>query len=86
MENNNLQTVTIRVLVEVDDLDHSSEKLSNEGFFKVIRLTPCFLQVKFGRGCTFQNAVKNAILVFEYTTKTKVVSYDISNSFMTLNQ
>ena len=85
MENSNLQTITMRVLVEFNDLDHSSPELINEGFFKVTRLEPCFLQVQFGRGCKFQSAIKNAIETYEFTTKNKVVSYDISNSFLTLN-
>lgn len=76
----NLETFTMRILIENTKLDHSSPKMINQGYFKTSLVEPRFLVVQYGRGCTRETAIKNAIETFEYTFKTKIVSFDITDT------
>jgi hypothetical protein len=74
---NGLEIITLRVLVESNDLDHGIPAHKVNGYVKVTRLVPTFLMVQFGRGATQDTAINDSIRIFEYTTNSKVVSYDI---------
>lgn len=81
MSASNLETLTMRILIENTKLDHSSPKMINQGYVKVSLLEPRFLVVSFGRGCRKETAIKNAIETYQFTFKAKIIGWDIIDSF-----
>lgn len=79
-----LTTFTMRVLIENIALDHSSPKMINQGYVKISLVEPRFLVVQYGRGCSRETAINNAIETYEFTFKTKIIGWDIVDT-MQLN-
>lgn len=77
MDKRNLELMTLRVLIEKDDLDHAPINYQVKGYLKVARLEPSFLLIQYGMGASRESAIKDSIRIFESSQNVKVVSYDV---------